>query len=174
MVIAAKEYARYGLDASNARIPAMLDALEHRIRSFTRNRFQVRRARFEAASKGGVLLGVSPLIGAGDTVQVTYSDANDGLYVVEAVEGSVTRLDRPLLDGCANRVTLVRYPEDVKAGVAGMVEYELSMPKQKAAIASETLSRHSVSYRAVGAADGFAGYPQEVTAFLKPYMRACF
>ena len=174
MLIPTEEYARYGLDATDAGLPKRLDAIEHTIRTVTRNRFQVRGARIEAASEGGVLLGAFPLIGVGDTVQLTCSAANDGLYVVRAVGEGIMRFDRELADEPRNRVTLVRYPADVVMGAVGMLEYDLAAPKRNAGIASETLSRRSVTYRAPGAADSFAGYPLEVTAFLRPYMRACF
>lgn len=174
MLIPVKDYPKYGLDADDQCLPQQLEAIEHRIRVFTRNRFQVRGARIEAASRGGALQDTSPSFHPGDTVQITCSAVNDGLYVVASVEDGVMKLDHDLADEPCNRVTLVRYPPDVIAGAVGILEYNRAMPKAKAAIASETISRHAVSYRAVSSADGLAGYPQEVTAFLKPYMRACF
>ena len=38
-------------------------------------------------------------------------------------------------------------------------------------VASESLSRHSVSYVALGSGNSIAGYPTHVTSFLKPYRR---
>lgn len=174
MLIAQERYPLYGLDPEDKGVPLKLEAIEHRIRSFTRNRFQVRAARIEAESKGGVLLGAPSFFKPGDTVQVSCSVINDGLYVVACIEDGIIRLDRELADEPMNRVTLVRYPPDVVAGAVGILEYERVMPRSKAAIASETISRHAVSYRVPSAAESLAGYPHEVTAFLRPYMRACF
>ena len=176
MLIPKERYGDHGLDASDAQLPRKLEAVEHRIRAFTRNRFQVRSARIEARSKGGVLLGASSFFKLEDTVQITCSGINDGLYVVKAIDllQEVMEFDHPLANASTNRATLVRYPPDVVAGAIGILEYEKAAPLSKASVASETISRHAVSYRAVSAADSLAGYPPEVTAFLKPYMKACF
>ena len=91
-----------------------------------------------------------------------------------SVEDGVTALTVPLFDDDFNRVTLVRYPSDVIEGAVGILKYEESKPKEKAGIASETISRHSVSYAQAAQSGPFAGYPPEVTAFLKPHMRPWF
>lgn len=174
MLLAADQYAEYGLNPEDAALPKRLEAVESRIRAFTNNPFQVRAARFEAETKGGVLMGASPHIKAGDTVQVSRNSLNDGVYTVESVEDGKTKLTVPLFDDDFNRVTLVRYPADVIEGAVGILKYEEAHPREKAGIASETLSRHSVSYAQIAQGGTFAGYPPEVMAFLKPHMRPWF
>lgn len=174
MLLAVEKYEDYGLTADEEVTTRRLEAVESFIRSYTNNSFQVRGARFEAETSGGVLLGASPHIKAGDTVQITQNSLNEGVYTVTSVEGGVTALAVALFDDDFNRVTLVRYPADVIEGAVGILKYEDARPKDKAGIASETLSRHSVSYAQAPNGIGLAGYPPEVVGFLKPYMRPWF
>lgn len=172
MLIRKSDYESYGFDPSDESIGSKLEAVEASIRSVTNNRFHVRACRVEAASSQGSLCGVPLGVGDGDTVEITSSGANDGLYVVEAVDGKRLSLDRPLLDAPFNRCTLVRYPSDVVRGAVGILEYEKAIAGKKGVVASESLSRHSVTYQQGGSL--FAGYPAEITAFMKPYMNARF
>ncbi|GAA6488456.1 hypothetical protein [Gordonibacter urolithinfaciens] len=174
MLLKQDEYGIYGLDASDPKTYRDMRAVEAKIRSHTHNRFHVRGVSVDAKSEGGAILASHPWIKVGDTVEVEESTVNDGLYQVVSVADGKTVLDGDLLDAPFNHVTLVRYPDDIVDGAIGILEYDKAMPKANAAVASETISRHSVTYRQVSAADQFAGYPAEVTAFLKPYMRARF
>lgn len=61
-------------------------------------------------------------------------------------------------------------PEDVRMGIVRMVDWQLAVDK-KAGIASETISRHSVTYAQAGE-DSIMGFPQGLMAFCKPYRRA--
>ena len=173
MLLRIDDYEKYGLDPHDSSLAVDLEAVEHSIRKATNNRFHVRSCRVEAASSGGVLLGVCAGICPGDTVHVTGSGANDGLYVVKCSGRKNLTLDRALADAPFNRCTLVRYPPDVVRGAVRMVEYDRKM-RPKDGIASESLSRHSVSYEHADGASLIAGYPPEVSSFLKPYMRARF
>lgn len=177
MLLKVSEYQDNGLDPSDKSLPSKLAVIEARIRRHTNNPFQVRGARFEAETKNGVLMGASPLIKKGDTVHVTQSDLNEGVYTVTDVFGGKTYLDAKLLDDAFNRVTLVRYPVDVVEGALGILAYEESRPvADTAGVASESLSRHAISYDTSGneTSGEFAGYPKRVVAFLKPYRRARF
>lgn len=174
MLLAVSKYEEYGLTADEDVTTRRLEAVESFIRSYTNNNFQVRAARFEAETKNGVLMGTSPHIKKGDTVQITRNDLNRGVYTVKSVEDGKTALTVPLFDDDFNRVTLVRYPADVIEGAVGIIKYEDARPKEKAGIASETLSRHSVSYAQATEGSSIAGYPLEVVGFLKPYMRPWF
>lgn len=169
MLISPGEYAVYGLDASVGRD---LEAVERKIRKIANNGFHVRSARVKAASEGGALAGASPLWRVGDTVEVVAPDYNAGLYVVESIAGDGRAvLDRGLLDAPLNRAVLVRYPPDVVKGAIGMLEYDRRMAG-KTGVASESLSRRSVTYDKPSGEGARDGYPTEVTAFLRPYKRA--
>lgn len=71
----------------------------------------------------------------------------------------------------------IKYPSDIKLGVLKLLEYDQSASAKKAreGIASETISRHSVSYQAsASGTDTIAGYPSALTGFLDPYRKARF
>ena len=67
---------------------------------------------------------------------------------------------------------LIVYPADVKMGVVNLLKWELTS-REKAGVASETISRHSVTYRDE-TANTINGYPAHLMGFLKPYMKARF
>ena len=60
------------------------------------------------------------------------------------------------------------YPADIKKGIVDMMQWDLTH-WAKVGIASETLSRHSVTYFDMGAGDSALGFPKALTGFLKPY-----
>lgn len=66
-----------------------------------------------------------------------------------------------------------QWPKDIKLGVAKLIEYDLGIGT-KAGIASETISRHSVTYESMTKDNSINGYPKRLMAFLKPYMCARF
>lgn len=65
------------------------------------------------------------------------------------------------------------YPMDVKMGVVNLLKWELT-GRNKAGIASETISRHSVTYRDETTTNFTNGYPSSLMGFLLPYKRARF
>lgn len=152
-----------------------LNAIESLIRSYTNNNFQNRNMRIEAPVSGGVLLGHSPYFKVGDTLQISQSMVNDGLYVIaEITETSITvQGDSELFDYPLNTVTKVIYPSDVQKGVIDLMVWEKEN-RQKVGIKSETLSRHSTTYYDQDANNQVMGYPVSLLGFLMPYMKARF
>lgn len=146
-----------------------LKGIESFIRDYTHNNFTVREMTYNTPIEDGKLVSVLPTLKVGDTVQISQSKYNNGVYVIEDLSGI---LDLVLYDEPMVKVTLVRYPESVKEGVRKLVEYSTKMA-DKVGIASESISRHSVSYQAQGT-DSIGGYPSYLMAFLKPYMKARF
>ena len=65
------------------------------------------------------------------------------------------------------------YPADIKMGVVNMLKWELEN-RDKVGIASETISRHSVTYFDMNGDNSTMGFPKALLGFLKPYMRARF
>lgn len=65
------------------------------------------------------------------------------------------------------------YPMDVKMGVVGMMKWELNN-RDKVGVASETISRHSVTYFDMTGDNSAMGYPRSLLGFLRPYRRARF
>ena len=150
-----------------------LNAVEELIRSYTNNNFQNRFVRFEAASLGNRVFGTSSYLVVGDTVQISQSKVNDGLYTITELGDDFIRLDKDLFTTDYNLVTKVEYPDDVVAGVLNLMIWEVEN-RQKVGIKSETLSRHSITYFDQDANNSAMGYPVSLLGFLKPYMKARF
>ena len=74
---------------------------------------------------------------------------------------------------CNNAFPERRYPDglplDVQMGIVKMAAWQIGAGK-KIGIASETLSRHSVTY-AQNADDSVMGYPRSIMGFCAPYRR---
>lgn len=65
------------------------------------------------------------------------------------------------------------YPMDVKLGAVNMINWELTN-REKVGVASETISRHSVTYFDLSGENSTMGYPKALLGFLRPYKRARF
>lgn len=65
------------------------------------------------------------------------------------------------------------YPMDVKMGVVNLMKWELGS-REKIGVASESISRHSVTYFDMSGDNSIMGYPKALMGFLRPYMRARF
>ena len=154
-------------------IQTQLDAIEGVIRAYTNNPFQVRAARFCAPSAGSELAGVSPYIREGDTVQISESGVNDGLYVVRGVTDTATTLDRDLFELRHNLVTRVEYPAAVKAVARNLLKWEIEN-RGKVGLKSETLSRYSATYYDQDSSNQLMGYPVSLLGGLAPYRKARF
>jgi hypothetical protein len=150
-----------------------LNAVEQLIRSYTNNNFQNRYVRFQARSLADRVFGTSPFLKVGDTVQISQSMVNDGLYTITEITNAFIRLDTELFEVPLNLITKVEYPEDVKNGVVELMIWEVKN-RQKVGIKSETLSRHSVTYYDQDAGNQVMGYPVALLGFLKPYIRPRF
>ncbi len=150
-----------------------LEAIEELIRSYTNNNFQNRNMRIEAPAENGLVRGCSSYFRIGDTIQISQSKVNDGLYVIKDITKEGVTLDRELYDSPFNIVTKVVYPADVQKGAIDLMIWE-KKNRQKVGIKSETLSRHSVTYYDQDAGNQVMGYPVSLLGFLKPYMKPRF
>ena len=154
---------------SDEQLTVMCEGIEDFIRQYTNNNFIVKNVTFNTPSLNGKLDTVSPLFNVGDTVLISNSKYNNGVYVINDLDGT---LDKELFDDDNNKVTLVKYPPSIKLGVVKLLQYNAKMDS-KVGISSESLSRHSVSY-AQPTSDSIGGYPASMMSFLKPYMKARF
>ncbi len=150
-----------------------LEAVEGLIRSYTNNNFQNRNMRIEAPVVDGILCGCSLYFRVGDTVQISRSKVNDGLYVITKITERGIEVDKDLYDHPQNTVTKVVYPADVQKGVIDLMIWE-KKNRQKIGIKSETLSRHSVTYYDQDAENQDMGYPTSLLGFLSPYRKPRF
>ena len=65
------------------------------------------------------------------------------------------------------------YPMDVKMGVVNLLKWDLNM-RDKVGVASESISRHSVTYVDQTGINTVMGFPVSLMGFLKPYKKARF
>lgn len=105
-------------------IAEKLKAAELMIRAYTNNNFQNRFVRFTADSLGNSLFGVSDFLKVGDTVQISQSMVNDGLYTITEIGDDFIKVDEELYKS-RNLVTKVEYPANVKAGVLELIKWEI-------------------------------------------------
>lgn len=157
-------------DEKDAVLAMRLNAIEQSIRSYTNNSFINRGTLQEATVLNGALLTECDDFKKGNTVELFYTRASNGLYVIsEVVAPCSYTLDSDCPD-CEGKVALVSYPADVLFGAAMMIQYDIDNAGREG-VASETISRHSVSYVALGDSNSLMGYPTKLTSFLRPYRR---
>ena len=105
-----------------------------------------------------------------------YIDTQEG---DQALEARLQALELSIKGYTNNSFTRVleatggEWPMDIKMGVVDLLKWKMDAGT-KIGIASETLSRHAVTYESMTADNTAMGYPKALTAFLKPYMRARF
>ena len=157
----------------DAVLEAKLQALEALIRQYTNNNFQKRNIRTRCQVMSQMLYTDYPHIGVGDTVQISESIYNDGVYVVQSIEDNLLTLDKKLTDESEVLVTKVEYPIDVVMGVVNLLKWDLDN-RDKVGIQSETISRHSVTYFNMDGDNSTMGFPKSLLGFLNVYKRARF
>lgn len=174
MIISAEEVRNYvDSDEPASMLEAKLRALESLIRRFTNNNFQVRAIRSRSAIMDGKILKPPPYLKQGDTVQISESLLNNGVYAVTELDEDGMTVDGELKSCVKNLITKVEYPEDIVMGVINMLKWDLNN-RDKVGVQSETLSRHSVTYFNMDRDNSLIGYPKSLTDFLIPYMKAMF
>lgn len=178
MILTVSELKQYiTTEETDQVLEAKLQALELLIRAYTNNNFQIRafRAVAVAVAEGNKLLFNSPVpFKVGDTLQITESDfMQDELVTVAAVEDSSIIVSGELSDESGVVVTKVKYPMDVKMGIVNLMKWELDN-REKVGVASESISRHSVTYVDQTGDNTIMGYPVALMGFLKPYRKARF
>ncbi len=156
-------------NATDEQITAKLEAIESVIRAYTNNNFQQREVRFAGRSNDTTVFGSSEFLSVNDTVQISGSGVNDGLYVVIYVGTDSIELDRPLMTADYNLVTKIKYPADVIQCAIDMYKWKQNMG-EKVGIKSETISRHSVTYE--DSATLHMGYPLGILNGLNLYKKA--
>jgi len=177
MIISVTELRQYiSTDEGDQALEARLQALELLIRGHTHNNFQVKGTGRIADVVGGVFTveALNPYK-VGDTIQISGSEKNDRLYTVKEAEDHTFTVNEPTRDEIDVFVTLIDYPADVKMGVVELMKYELENRKKvRAGVQSETISRHSVTYKVPDASETLKGYPQHMLGFLERFMKARF
>jgi hypothetical protein len=152
------------------KIKMKLLAVEQTIRAYTNNNFQDRGFRVRADIAAGVFKSESLIpFSIGDTVQVSESRFNKGLFTVSTADDRTFTVGEETRDEDEVLVTKVVYPADVIDCCVNLLEWEVKN-RGKVGIKSETLSRHSVTYE--DSASMFRGYPKGILNSVWHYRKA--
>jgi hypothetical protein len=157
---------------ADEKIERKLKAIESVVRKYTNNNFQIRECRRTADIVGSLFVveALTPFQ-IGDTVQVSESGLNEGLYTVVSADDSTFTVAEDVIDEKEVLCTKVKYPDDVVDCALNLLEWELKN-RAKVGIKSETLSRHSVTYE--DSATMFNGYPVGILNALNLHKKARF
>ncbi len=160
-------------DIEDDLITRKLSVIESAIRKHTNNNFQNRLIRFNASVENGVIKGSSPYLKSLDTIEIS-DGVNKGLYTVIDLENGVKTIE-PLYDYPNQLITKIEYPIEVIEGAIDLLDWELlKQGKELTGVASESISRHNVSYVQRTNDNTVNGYPIELFNFCENYMRARF
>lgn len=174
MILTVAELRHAGMTGGDDELKAKAKAIEELVRAYTNNNFQNRGIRNIANVVGGkVVFPTTTHFKIGDTVEITNSRYNNGVYTITSYDGDTCVLSDVLIDEDKILVTQVKYPYAVKNGVLGLLRWERDNA-DKRGIQSETISRHSVTYFNMDGENAVMGYPRSMMSFLKPYMKARF
>lgn len=160
-------------DIDDDLITAKLSVIESAIRKYTNNNFQNRLIRFKASVEGGIIKGTSPYLKQLDTIEIS-DGVNKGLYTVINVADEIKTIE-PLYDYPEQLITKIKYPIEVIEGAIDLLDWELIKEgKELTGVASESISRHNVSYIQRTNDNTINGYPIELFNFCENYKRARF
>lgn len=174
MIMTVDELKKYiKTNDEDSTLEARLRALELLIRKYTNNKFQQKNIRFVANAIDGQLELSTNLLKVGETVEISQSKYNDGLYVIKSLDTHKCVLNDILTDEDKLLVTKIKYPYDVQMGVVNLMKWELEN-RDKVGIQSETISRHSVTYFNMDGDNSTMGFPKSLMGFLEPYKKARF
>ena len=174
MLMTVKQLKDYiNTDENDTTLGGKLQALESLIRNYTHNNFQLKNIRSRSEILDGSILNPPEHISVGDTIQISDSLLNNGIYTVTEISETGITVDGELLDCKKNLVTKIHYPPDVIMGTVNMLKWDIEN-REKVGIQSETISRHSVTYFNMDGDNSVMGYPKSLLGFLKPYIKARF
>ena len=161
------------VDIDDDIITRKLSSIESAIRKYTNNNFQNRLIRFNASVEGGIIKGTSPYLKSLDTIEIS-DGVNKGLYTIISLENGVKTIE-PLYDYPTQQITKIEYPIDVIEGAIDLLDWELVKEgKEIIGVASESISRHNVSYVQRTNDNTINGYPIELFNFCNNYKKARF
>lgn len=155
---------------SDERLKRKLSAIEITIRKYCNNAFyDGNHAHY--MSLGGVLRNSEQLyLEKGDTLQISDTRYNDGIYTIKEITDTSIKLDKSIRDDI-NLVSKVKYPLDVIDGAIELLDWAVNK-SDKADIVSESISRHSVSYQNLDNTNTIDGFPIRLFGFCKKYCKA--
>ena len=156
-------------DIGDKLLARKLASVETSIRKHTNCKFQNRLIRTTTNIVDGKINWNTPFLKVDDTIEIS-DGVNKGLYTVKTV-GETIETNEPLYDYPKQLITKIEYPMDVIEGAIDLLDWELlKKGKEKTGIASETISRHAVSYVQRTSDNTIDGYPSELFDFCEKYM----
>lgn len=160
-------------DVSDELLKRKLSAIESTIRSYTHNSFQNRQVRCLCSANEDILnyLKGNMLFRVNDTIQLSDNGLNDGLYVINEINGDVIKIDEQLYPSEEVLVTKIQYPLEIVEGAINLLKWDVFERDNHEGVASESISRHSVSYVNYDASNTINGYPSKLFGFCTPYIR---
>lgn len=183
MIITVEELRqRVPTDIADYVLEEKLQALESAIRKKTNNNFQNRGMRF-ISDTNPIETPLAQYLKIGETLQVSQSTINNGLYTIESINGRILTLNEPIYDEKDVQFTKVDYPRAIREGVIEIMRWKLKNEDQnynanaEKDIQSETISRHSVTYASDATESDIDiefGVPKKYTYFLRMYTKARF
>lgn len=160
-------------DIEDDLITRKLSVIEHAIRKHTNNNFQNRLVRFNASVEDGTIKGSSPYLKSLDTIEIS-DGVNKGIYTVISLDNGIKTIE-PLYDYPMQLITKIEYPIEVIEGAIDLLDWELlKQGKELTGVASESISRHNVSYVQRTNDNTVNGYPIELFNFCNEYKKARF
>lgn len=174
MIMSIKEVENYLEidDFDDEVIEEKLKAIESMIRQYTNNNFQTRTFRAVGNVKDGIIEASTRFFRAGDTIEISRSLYNEGLYVIKEIKDGEIVTDGTLYNEDKIQLTKIHYPVDIKNGAINLLKWDLEN-RDKVGIKSESISRHSVTYFDMDS-NNLNGYPSSLLGFLEPYRKARF
>lgn len=174
MLISVEKLRQYiDTELSDSVLEAKLRGLELMIRAYTHNNFQVRSIRSTCSTDGEKITGLHEFIKEGDTIEVSDSFFNDGVYTVKSVSDGIGTINSSIYPEEYLKITKVVYPENVVLGAIDLLKWEMNN-REKVGVSSETISRHSVTYFNMDGSNSSMGFPSSLLGFLEPYRKARF
>lgn len=105
---------------------------------------------------------------------VTTDETDQGLALrLQALERAIQGYTNNNFRQYKNAEGVIEYPADIKLGVINLLKWDMDM-REKTGVASESISRHSVTYQTYDGTNTVNGYPASMMGFLKPYRKAQF
>lgn len=154
-----------------------LSGIEEAIREYTKNNFQNRNFRINTNISNGKINWNTGYLKIGDTIEIS-GGINEGLYTIKFMPPSGEygiEVEEELYDYPIQLITKIEYPISIVDGAIDILDWELLRKgKNKSGIASETISRHAVSYNQRTNENTVNGYPKELFNFCNRYMKARF
>ena len=160
-------------DIDDELLERRLSVIESAIRNHTNNKFQNTFFRLQTNVVNGKINWNTNYLKVDDTIEIS-DGPNKGLYTITSIpsnsEDYGIEVNKTLYDYPNQLITKIEYPLDIIEGAIDILDWELLQKgKEKSGVASETISRHSVTYNQRNGDNTIKGYPVELFNFCEDY-----